>query len=190
MSTYESANFMTPISETQVGNLDPAQATALCLLVDLEACWENLRKAASRPLDAGTSLKDLSAKQKAYDAFRLKLVAYNKRYTPAHVPELLLNNPSRLGTWCRAMRNLFLARPQDVANPCPLHLLEKAHRWADHIGVRMNTGPLPRTTPPTTMSDAIRDLEAVIQWCDDLIPASLPGPQSEILSPMASTNLV
>src|SRR5260370_16168919 len=102
MSTYGSRNFMAQISEAQVGNLDPAQATELSLLVELEACWENLRKATARHVDAGSRLKDLSARQKAYDAFRIRLVAYNKRYAPAHVPELLLNNPARLETSCRA----------------------------------------------------------------------------------------
>ena len=35
-------------------------------------------------------------RSEAYDAFRGKLVAYNRRYAPAHVPELLLNTPPRL----------------------------------------------------------------------------------------------
>jgi hypothetical protein len=181
---------MDQISDTLVDNLSPAQTTELSVLVDLEACWENLRKGPSLHVDPGTGLKDLSAKQKAYEAFRVKLVAYNKRYRPAHVPELLLNNPSRLGTWCRAMRNLFLPRQQDAQNHCPLHLLEKAHRWADHIGVRMNRNSLSRATPLITVGDAIRDLEALIQWCDDLIKSTHPGPQVEISLAAPSNNLM
>ena len=76
------------------GSLDLAQAAALSLLVDLEARWENLRK-----LNLGHSLQALQARQKAYDAFHAKLVAYNRRYTPMHVPELLLNSPLRLALW-------------------------------------------------------------------------------------------
>jgi hypothetical protein len=164
---------MSQITEAQIGNLDPTQATELSALVDLEACWENLRKAPGRHDDAKTSLKDLSTKQKAYDAFRIRLMTYNKRYTPAHVPELLLNNPSRLGTWCRAMRKLFLPRQHEAQDHCPLHLLEKAHRWADHIGVRMNKTSLTRMTPPISIGDAIRDLEALAQWCDELLTTTV-----------------
>ncbi len=181
---------MSQITEAQVGDLDPTQATELSLLVDLEACWENLRKVPSRHDDAQTSLKDLSAKQKAYDAFRIRLVAYNKRYTPAHVPELLLNNPARLGTWCRVMRKLFLVRQHDAQDHGPLHLLEKAHRWADHIGVRMSRDPLARTPRPITMADAIRDLEALAQWCDDLAHAEHHAVQATIPFPVPSENLV
>jgi hypothetical protein len=156
-------------TQAPVATLDPAQATELSLLVDLEACWENLRKPATRDVEVGTARKDLSAKQKAYDAFRIKLVAYNKRYTPAHVPELLLNTPSRLGTWCRKMRNLYAQMENDPHGPCPVHLLEKAYRWADQIGVRMKKSLVSRAAPPATIGDAIKDLEALIQWCDDLI---------------------
>ncbi len=171
---------MAQITEAQIATLDPTQAADLSVLVDLEACWENLRHAPLPNVDAKTSLKDLSAKQKAYDAFHIRLVAYNKQYTPAHVPELLLNNPSRLGAWCRVMRILFLRRPQDAHNPCPVHLLEKAYRWADRIGARMNKNLLIRKTPPITLEDAIRNLEALVQWCDGLIHSDHPGLQPEI----------
>src|SRR5436309_2848376 len=114
------------------GNLAPPQALELSLLVDLEARWENLRK--SSPGD----LQNLHSRQKAYDAFHTKLVAYNKQYKPAHVPELLLNTPSRLGIWCRAMRDLYVQVEDDSRAHYPVHLLEKAYRWADRIGVRMN----------------------------------------------------
>src|SRR5258708_473313 len=83
--------------------VDPEQAAELARLVELEACWENLRSPASRRADAQSTPGALNARQKAYDAFRAKLTAYNKRYRPAHIPELLLNTPARLGTWCRAM---------------------------------------------------------------------------------------
>jgi hypothetical protein len=175
---------MPQISEAPVGNLDPTQATELSLLVDLEACWENLRKPTSRHVDVGIAKKYLSAKQKAYDAFRSRLVAYNKRYTPAHVPELLLNTPSRLGTWCRRMRNLYLQMEHDPQGHCPVHLLEKAYRWADQIGVRMNKSLVSRTTPSATIGDAIRDLEALLQWCDELISVAHPGPEPELPLPV------
>src|SRR5438128_964536 len=129
---------MLQITKAPIDNLDPVQATELSLLVDLEACWENLRKPASGHVDVGIATKDLSAKQKAYEVFRVKLVAYNKRYTPVHVPELLFNTPTRLGIWCRRMRNLYLQIEHGPRGHCPVHLLEKAYRWADQIGVRLS----------------------------------------------------
>jgi hypothetical protein len=159
---------MLQICEAPVGCLDATQAKELWQLVDLEACWENLRKPSSGQLAAGITLKDLSAKQKAYDAFRIRLVAYNKRHTPAHVPELLLNTPSRLGTWCRTMRNLCLQMEHDPQGHCPVHVLKKAYRWADQIGVRMNKSLVSRTAPSATIGEAIRELEGLVQWCDDM----------------------
>jgi hypothetical protein len=174
---------MTQTSAASVGKLDPAQAAELSLLVDLEACWENLRQPTPRDADVGIATKDLSAKQKAYDLFRTRLVAYNKRYTPAHAPELLLNTPSRLGTWCRAMRDLYLQAGHNPKGHCPVHVLEKAYRRADQIGVRMNKGLVSRTPPPAAIGDAIRELEALARWCADLIRAAHPGPQPVFLLP-------
>jgi hypothetical protein len=170
---------MSQISEARVGTLQSAQAAELSLLVDLEACWENLRKPTARQDDVVTTMKELSAKQKAYDAFRVRLVAYNKRHPRAHVPELLLNTPTRLGTWCRAMQNLYLQLEHDPQAHCPVHLLEKAYRWADQIGHRLNRDLVSRATPPATIGDAIRSLGALAQWCDELIGVAHPGPRAE-----------
>ncbi len=165
---------MLAMREAAVGNLDPAQATQLSLLVDLEARWENLRKAPSPDSGVGSATQDLQGKQKAYEAFRAKLVAYNKRYTPAHVPELLLNTPSRLGIWCQRMRDLYLQVEHDPQGHCPVHLLEKAYRWADRVGVRMHKDRVSRSTPPATIRAAIADLEALGQWCEDLARSAPP----------------
>jgi hypothetical protein len=170
---------MHQISEARAGNLNPAQAAELSLLVDLEALWENLRKPATQP--GGLTLKDLSAKQKAYDAFRSSLAAYNKKYAPAHVSDLLLNTPTRLGIWCRTMRNLYLQIEPDPRGHCPVHLLEKAYRWADQIAARRNLDLFSRTPLPATITDAIKDLDAVAQWCDDLLGVANPGPQPAAL---------
>jgi hypothetical protein len=158
-----------------VGTLGLAQATELSVLVDLEARWENLRKAPSRDPEVGpNSTQDLQSRQKAYEAFRVKLMAYNNRFTPAHVPEQLLNTPSRLGTWCRTMRELYLQVDRDAQGHCPVHLLEKAHRWADRVGVRMNKDRISRPTAPATLQEAILELEALGQWCDDLVRVAAP----------------
>ena len=166
---------MPEIREATVPSIDSAQAAELSLLVDLEARWENLRKTPSQAQQVGPGTQDLQGKQKAYEAFRAKLVAYNKQYSPAHIPELLLNTPSRLGKWCQAMRDLYLQVEHDPRGHCPVHLLEKAYRWADRVGVRMNQGCITRSTPPDTIRAAIRDLEALGQWCDDLAGIAPPA---------------
>src|SRR5262245_31068424 len=159
---------MLQITTAPAGDLDLEQAAELSLLVDLEACWENLRKPAPGYPDAATATKDLSARQKAYEAFRIKLVAYNKKYTPAHVPELLLNTPARLGLWCRRMRDLYLQVEHAPPGHCPVDLLEKAYRCADRVAGRMGKGRVRRPTPPETIRAAIEELEALGRWCDAL----------------------
>ncbi len=140
------------------------QAAELSLLVDLEARWENLRK-----LNLGHSLQDLKARQEAYDAFHAKLVAYNRRYTPTHITELLLNTPLRLALWCRKMRDLYRQLEPIPQHHCPVHLLEKAYRCADHLAKRLHTGPPSRPTAlPGASGDTAGAMEALAQWCDAL----------------------
>jgi hypothetical protein len=155
--------------------LDPAQAAALAVLVDLEARWENLRHTRPRPQEAGAATQDLHDKQKAYEAFRAKLVAYNKRYRPPHVPELLLNTPARLGIWCRRMRDLHVQVGEQPGAHCPAHLLEKAYRCADRVAARLGKPPVSRPAPPGDIPAAVRDLEALSRWCDELAGAASPG---------------
>jgi hypothetical protein len=147
---------------TPAGSLDLAQAAELSLLVDLEARWENLRK-----VNLGHSLQDLQARQKAYDAFHAKMVVYNRRYTPTHVPELLLNTPLRLALWCRKMRDLYRQVEPIHQGHCPVHLLEKAYRCADHLATRLHTDLASRPAAlPGTSHDTAGALESLAQWCD------------------------
>jgi hypothetical protein len=162
---------MPEMSKVSAGQLDPVQAAELARLVDLEACWENLRKGPPPGRAAVRLTQDLKDKQKAYEAFHDKLVAYNQKYTPVHVPELLLNTPARLAAWCRTMRDLYRQVEHAPPGHCPVHLLEKAHWCADRVAARLNlnknrNGP---STPPSTIGVAIRELEALIQWCDGLV---------------------
>jgi hypothetical protein len=162
---------MSEKSTGSAGNVDLAQAQELAALVELEARWENLRHSPSRQSwDAGgrARVANLVAIQNAYASFRVKLVAYNKRYTPAHVPELLLNTPLRLGAWCRAMRALYLRVENDAAGLCPSPLLEKAYRCADRVSVLMKTAPVNRSTPSVSVRQAIEDLDALVAWCAEL----------------------
>src|SRR5262245_27569478 len=171
MSPCESRTFMPEMTAAPVVATSPEQAIALSVLVDLEARWENLRKPPSPKGGPGT--QDLQGRQRAYDTYRAKLVAYNKRYAPAHVPELLLSTPSRLRAWCRTMRDLYLQVEQDPRGHCPAHLLEKAYRQADRVGARLNKEPVRRSPPPSTIRAAVLELEALSRWCDDL--GGVPG---------------
>jgi hypothetical protein len=155
-------------AEAPIQHLPFAQAIELSELVDLEARWENLR--IYQPHSAGTTstLKELHQKQKAYEAFFAKLGIYNKAHKPAHVAELLLNNPSRLGKWCWSMRDLAVQIQNDSQAHCPTHLLAKAYRWADRVAERMKRAPIARPAPAVTISAAIKELEDLARWCDEL----------------------
>jgi hypothetical protein len=182
-SSRESENSMPNMIEASSGNRDSTHATELCVLVDLEARWENLRKVPLPVEEEKAGTQALQSKQKAYDAFQGKLVAYNKRYTPRHVPELLLNNASRLRAWCQRMRDLYLRVEHDPRSHCPVHLLEKAYRWADHLAVRMNKGRANRSAPPATIRAAIEELEALVQWCDALADGAKQAATPELTTP-------
>jgi hypothetical protein len=147
-------------------NLDAGQAAELAALVEVEARWENLRKTPSWAPEATPSVQDLHDKQKAYEAFRTRLAAYNKRYAPPHMAEVLLNTPARLGFWSRRMRDLYLRFEDNPAAQVPVHLVEKAYRWADRVADRMGKDRLARPAPPPTVQDATRQLDSLAQWCD------------------------
>ena len=163
---------MPGINEASTPNHPTTQATELSLLVDLEARWENLRKAPSQDLAGGHGTHDLLEKQRTYEAFHSKLTAYNHRYEPPHIPELLLNTPTRLGKWCEKMRNIYLQVESDPRAVYPVHLMEKAYRWADRMAVRINKPRVSRSAVPGTIRSAIGELEAVGKWCDELARAS------------------
>lgn len=169
--------------EAAVDTLELAQATELTALVELEARWENLRTTPSQPREGAPGTQALLGVQRAYDAFRSKLVVYNKRHKPAHVPELLLNTPLRLATWCRAMRALYLRVEHDARVACPLQLLEKAYRRAERIGARLNADWVNPPGAATTLRDAIDYLDALVQWCDALDGAAGRSATSEATAP-------
>lgn len=150
------------------GNLDPVQAAELAVVVDLEARWENMRTT-PQIHDAPPTIQNLQGKQKAYEAFRAKLTAYNKRYQPAHVPEMLLNTSIRLGLWCRAMRKLYARLEHESQAQSPVHVLEKAYRWADVVAGKEKRVRMARSAAPESISAAIRDLDALALWCEDMV---------------------
>jgi len=163
---------MLEMTEVPTVNFDPAQAAELARLVELEARWENLRTSPARTPQVVSTPQDLPRRQKAYEAFRAKLAAYNKRYRPAHIPELLLNTPVRLGKWCRAMRDLYLQVEQVPDMSLPAQLLEKAYRWADRVAGTLGKDCITRTGSLDSIRDAIQGLELLGQWCEDLARAA------------------
>jgi hypothetical protein len=160
---------MSEIAATVPGKLDLEQALELSLLVDLEARWENLRKAPGDASEEGSS-RDLPAKQHAYEVFRAKLAAYNRRYTPLHVPELLLNTPGRLALWCRKILDLYLRLEHNPQARCPVHLLAKAYRWADRVAARLHKDLASPPGPPTSIRGAVAELEELVRWCESAVP--------------------
>ena len=165
---------MRAMLNASVQNPAPTRATELALLVDLEARWENLRIFQPiTPRMAGT-VQELHERQNAYETFRTKLAAFNEKYVPGHVPELLLNNPLRLGKWCREMRNLYFQVEHDPSIPCPVHLLRKAYRCADAIAGKIDKDLFGRSKPPDNTQAVIRELEALAHWCDTLPGRTIP----------------
>lgn len=144
--------------------LDLTQAAELSQLMELEACWENLREHPA-PLRGSPTKGDLTGRQRAYEFFRKKLISYNRRYAPQHVPELLLNTPARLGKWCAHTGDLFRRVEAAPEAGCPVHLVEKACRRGESIARRMQKPPVPRQSPPDTIQAAIHHLEILSQWC-------------------------
>jgi hypothetical protein len=159
---------MLATSEAPNQYLPFSQAIELSLLVDLEARWENLRICPPAATGRTPTLSELHTKQKAYEGFLARLVIYNRAHTPAHVAELRLNNASRLGRWCRSMRDLFLQIQDDPQAHCPIHLLAKAYWWADRVAGRMKKERITRPDPSITVPAAIQELEELARWCDNL----------------------
>jgi len=158
-----------------IRNLSAEQARALSLLVELEAGWENLRLCPPLVQKPASDVKELHQKQKAYEMFHAKLVAYNKGFRPAHVPELLLNNAERLGAWCRRMTDLLRAAQHDSQACYPAHLIEKAYRWADRLSDQRKLDRISRPTLSRDTPAAIQELEHLAQWCESLSSCKLAG---------------
>ena len=148
--------------------IGPAQAAELIVLLDLEARWENLRAARQGTPRVSSIAQDLRGMQKAYDAFRVQLKAYQARFSPTHAPELLLNTPARLGSWCRQVRDLHMRAGQSAQVHSPVHLLEKAYRWADRLAGKRGKDCVSRAAPAGPAEAVFRDLEALAAWCDAL----------------------
>ena len=71
------------------------------------------------------------------------------------------------------MRDLYRQVEYIPQGRCPVHLLEKAYRCADHLARRLHTDPASRPAAlPVTSHDSAGALEALAQWCDALAAVS------------------
>jgi hypothetical protein len=157
------------MAEASAQDPSSAQTTELCLLVDLEARWENLRiDYQSATSKTASTLDELQQKQKAYATFLAALVAYNKKYKPTHVPDLLLNDARRLKLWCRKMRELHV-RAEHSELRYPVHLMEKAYHRADRLADRIKIDHITRRVGSDNIQAAIGELESLVRWCDSLV---------------------
>jgi len=168
------------MNEAAAARLDPAQAGELARVLDLQAQWENLRETPARE-ERGYSTAHLQGRQKTFEAFRSSLKAYTVRYRTAQIPEVTLNSPVRVGSWCRSVRAVF--ERAAAATGCPAHAVEKAYRMADRIAARLKIAPVGRAVPLAAVGDAVRGLDAIIGWCDGLaavavVPPAAPEPAS------------
>jgi hypothetical protein len=154
---------MLQMRESAVGNLDLAQATELATIIELEARWDNLRQT-SESHDA--AFDDLQGKQRAYEAYRSKLVAYNQRYKAGYEVERSVSTPVRMEMWYKDMQILYRQVENGRPEFYPVQLIRKAYRLADKLAVRLKKVPVNRTTPQgTTLRSAIEELEELARWC-------------------------
>jgi hypothetical protein len=150
---------MPPLTERDAEKLSPDQATALVRVLDLQALWDGLLVDRGRK----TSLPDLHARQRANDAYQAALRDYGARYPGAGVPEPTHAMPDRLAVWCRVLRVVF-----QKAEGHSAQVMGKVYRLADRLSARMRTEPVARG-PAEDVSAAVRGLDVVIAWCDELV---------------------
>src|SRR5262249_22882898 len=146
--------------------LDLQQAVDLAQVVELEARWENLPHAAT-PRGGALCVGGLHDKQNAYAAYSARLIADNGRYTAGHFAKPASGTAPRLAAWLQAMRGLFSRVEHDPRCACPVHLVEKAYRWADRVALLLKKDPVQRVPPPGTTRAAIEELEKLLRWCEN-----------------------
>jgi hypothetical protein len=140
--------------------LSSGEANALAAIIELEAAWENV-PATVAGASPGDSLRSLTAKQRAFDAYRAGLVAYNRHYRADYRGERPATTPKRLGAWCRRLAELYRRADRTA---CPVQVLEKAHRCADRFADRLAVVACPRAAT----GDSAADLGSIADWCDRL----------------------
>lgn len=158
---------MAQLTETLAEKMDPAQAVELARLIELHAKWENMRETPAGAA-AGFSTLDLQERQRAYDAFRARQVAYTTRFRAAPLSEVSLNGPERVGDWARAVRAVLRRAEVEAKDESFPHAVAKAYRLVERVAGRLKVGALTRGASGDGIAGAVRNLNAVIQWCEDV----------------------
>ncbi len=166
---------MAQLTALTAGALAPEQAAELARVMELQACWENVRDDSTAGGVAG-----LRERQRRYDAFRAALAGYASRNRAADLPELTLSSPERVGGWCRAVR--AVCRKAGPTAEAPVQVIEKAYRLADRIAARLKVAPADRSDHREGMTGAVEALDAIVAWCDGLgAPRPIAAPDAPVL---------
>ena len=155
---------MSHLNERTAEALTPEQATAVVRLLDLQARWENHR---DDPDKSASSTADLRARQKAFDAFWSARREYAAEHRTVPLPEPTQNAPARLAVWCRILRAVF----RRAESGSPAQVMVKVYRLADRVATRAGKEVVGRTSAGD-LASAVRELDAVIVWCDEFVPPS------------------
>ena len=169
---------MAQLNETTAENLRPEQAVELSRVIELQARWENHRDETGL---VGCSANELLERQRRYSAFRTHSAEFATRHRAIEIPELTLNTPVRLALWCRVIVTVFRRAESRAAGP--VEVVSKAYRLADRVADRLKTDHVARGAAPSSMEEAIRDLENVILWCNHT--AGHPTTLSRVWHPVA-----
>jgi hypothetical protein len=147
--------------ESAVATLNLVQATELAAIIELEALWDDMRQ---RTAVTDVPVGLLRKKQIAYEAYRSRLVAFNKRHNTAYDLERSVSTPVRMERWFTELQILYQKLEYNATGFCPVKLIEKAYRLADRLAVRLNTDSFNRTLPGGLRA-AIEELGQLAQWC-------------------------
>jgi hypothetical protein len=155
------------LTETLAEKMDPAQAVELARLFELHAKWENMRET---PAGAATgfSTLDLQERQRAYDSFRTRQAAYTARFRAAPLSEVSLNGPERVGDWARTVRAVLRRAEIEAKDESFPHVVAKAYRLVERVAGRIKVEALARGATGEGINGAVRNLNAAIQWCEDV----------------------
>jgi hypothetical protein len=149
---------MPQFSVADADKLSSEHAAGLIDVLELQAWWKNH---CDDPAMTTSFPFDLKERQDRFDAFQEALKANRAKYRHTRLPEPSRRLSDQLAVWCRVLRALF--RRADVRYP--VQLMANVYRMAAKTAVRSAKEPLLRESA-TDLAGAIRELDAVITWCD------------------------
>jgi hypothetical protein len=149
---------MSQLSEAEAERLTSEQALGLVHVLELQARWKNH---CEDPSLSAASPNDLKDRRNVFDAFQTARNAYTTKYRQARLPEPTQTAPERLAIWCRVLRALF--RRSEYGYPG--QLMTKVYKVAAKTAAKREKEPM-RREPTEDLAGAIRELDAVIAWCE------------------------